>query len=367
MNQRHRRIVRFEFGTLACPLHKPYELSFATLSNFDVVWVFIEDDEGKIGIGETVPLLGYGHETLEDVLGCIQNLNKDANSLTAEELKERCFAVRNEFPFSASAVMMALEFPDWATSASKILPTSLVYPLAAGQQKELLSQTIEEALSLGYKYFKMKVGRDIDQDLKSAEFALNLFPQKTFRISFDANQAYKLDDALALCRFLENKSRAHCVEQPLPQLDWDSMANLCRQTSFPLMLDESIYNEQDIRKAKEIGCSAVKLKLCKHPGLEETLSLAQLAKDLGLEVVIGNGVSTDIGNLAEALVISKTPQLFGEGAECNGFLKIKRPITFPQLYLDNAGCMAWKKDDRSLSNQLIQSIQESIFNLAGKK
>jgi L-Ala-D/L-Glu epimerase len=365
LNQRQRRITRFEFGTFTCPLRKPYELSFTTLSNFEAVWVFIEDDAGKIGIGETVPLPGYGSETLEDVLSCIQDLSKDADSLTAEDMKERCFAARSVNPFSASAVMMALEFPDWAASASKVHPTSLVYPLASGQQEQHLSQTIEKALSQGYKYFKMKVGRDIDQDLESAVFALNLFPQKTFRISFDANQAYKLNEALTFCRFLANQPRAHCLEQPLPQLDWDGMAELCKQTTFPLMLDESIYNEQDVRRAKEIGCSAVKLKLCKHCGLEETLSLAQLAHDLGLEVVIGNGVSTDIGNLAEALVISKAPQLFGEGAECNGFLKIAQPTTFPQLYLDKTGCMVWKNENLSLNEQLVHSIQESILNLAG--
>ena len=74
-------------------------------------------------------------------------------------------------------------------------------------------------------------------------------------------------------------------------------------SQVPIVLDESIYNEADIVRAARIGAYGVKLKLMKNFGIAETLSLARQARHLGLIVVFGNGVATDIGNLGEYLVI----------------------------------------------------------------
>ena len=136
---------------------------------------------------------------------------------------------------------------------------------------------------------------------------------------------------------------------------------LCCKTSIPIMLDESIYNEVDIRRAKNIGCAAIKLKLFKHAGISECLRLANTAKNIGLNVTIGNGVSSDIGNLCEALIINEAPKLFISGSECNGFAKLKEKIVFDQLSL-KSGNLIWENVNNISLKEIITIIKQKILN-----
>ncbi len=118
------------------------------------------------------------------------------------------------------------------------------------------------------------------------------------------------------------------------------MKGFCRQPGFRFMLDESICDLDDLSRAADIGVQFVKLKLYKHAGISHTLQLAQEANRLGLRVVFGNGVSTDVGNMAEALLWSCRPELFHGAFEGNGFAKLQRTVLDnPPIVAD--GCFQW--------------------------
>ena len=87
------------------------------------------------------------------------------------------------------------------------------------------------------------------------------------------------------------------------------------------MLDESIVTDQDIYKAKSIGIEFIKLKLFKQGGIKEVVQQAQLCKLLGIKVVLGNGVATNLSNQIENHIYSSNPIFYG-ASEANGFLKI---------------------------------------------
>jgi hypothetical protein len=103
------------------------------------------------------------------------------------------------------------------------------------------------------------------------------------------------------------------------------------------------------------------LKLFKHPGISECLRLASIAKKWGLNVTMGNGVSSDIGNLCEALVISEAPNLFVSGSECNGFAKLKEKVAFDQLSL-NSGKLIWEKGNDISFDKIIASLKNQSVN-----
>ena len=65
---------RFQFGVKRCSLKQPYVLSFGNLSYFDSIWILIEDEKGRLGVGESVPLPGYAEETVDDVLSCLKKI-----------------------------------------------------------------------------------------------------------------------------------------------------------------------------------------------------------------------------------------------------------------------------------------------------
>ena len=267
-------------------------------------------------------------------------------NVVGKDLKGSCEQVlqsANHCPFAASAVGSALEFIHWSSCLSILEAIRLVFPLTAKATEVDVANQVEEGLSRGFRCFKMKVGRNLRNDVLSSQFVLKEFISHNYTMRFDANQAYSLDQAVSFCRCLE-KIRSPgllWLEQPLRRDDWAGMQSLCEASSVPLILDEPIYTETDIARAKSVGCHGVKLKLFKHPGMNACLQLARVARESGLAVVLGNGIASDIGNLAEALIIASAPGLFVEGAECNGFDKLVENVAYPQLGVSGLGSLVW--------------------------
>jgi L-alanine-DL-glutamate epimerase-like enolase superfamily enzyme len=205
-----------------------------------------------------------------------------------------------------------------------------------------VASQVECGLAQGYRHFKMKVGKALENDIRSSRFILQEYVGKDVTVRFDANQAYSLEEAVTYCSAMEDLIQDDLLwlEQPLDKDDWEGMKTLYKRVCFPMILDECIYNEEDIARAKDVGCTGIKLKLFKHLGMNSCLRLARVAHDYGLKVTIGNGVASDIGNLCEALVISSDSDLFVEGAECNGYVKLMSNIAFPDLVL-RSGSLVW--------------------------
>ena len=106
---------------------------------------------------------------------------------------------------------------------------------------------------------------------------------------------------------------------------WDELEKLLAlKFIIPIMIDESIYSLVDIKKAYDIGAKFIKIKLCKYGSLYHLHEALDYAKSLGLNVVFGNGVATDISNYYEMLFyLNNKDKIYG-ATEGVGFLKLKR-------------------------------------------
>ena len=358
-----RRVKQLLFGKSRCALLKPYVLSFTTLDSFETIWVYAKDEDDRIGIGEAVALPGYSWETTDSIFATVASIVENASDLTYDKLIERCRTKRCEHPFATSAVMTALEMPLWLEHLSHKACFPLNYPVSSELSPEILKNAIQTGLRAGYHYIKVKIGRDLTKDLETAEHMLmGRFYPHSIPIVFDANQAYTLEEALEFAHFLEKYTTSHTFwfEQPIAWNDWKSLKILCHSTKTPIVLDESIYTAHDIKKAHAIGAYGVKLKIFKNFGLTETLALARQARALDMAVVFGNGVATDIGNFAEYLVLSAGIQTFSSPAECNGFLKIKTPLIFNSLFIDDKGKLCCSENMNSFTTTLTQNIDKLI-------
>jgi L-alanine-DL-glutamate epimerase-like enolase superfamily enzyme len=170
-------------------------------------------------------------------------------------------------------------------------------------------------------------------------------------VRFDANQGYSYTEARSFLRAIETHlaEQTELVEQPLPPAAWNDMAQLAQHTTVPLMLDESIYTGEDVDRAVQVGCQWIKLKLCKQGGAQELLRIAEYAKQLGLGVVIGNGVATDIVNLLELQLYHRHAHLFNGASESNGFAKLQHPVLHKALSVES-GCALWEENSAPFSN-----------------
>lgn len=300
---------------LKVPLSSPYHLSFGRLDHFDLllVRVLVEDREG---IGESTPLYGYSHETVELVWRLLRGWAGELLGLSTEEALVSLRSARGEHPFAATAMATAIETalqPPKLTADAEIPLLGTVMT----DHREEPDEEIETLFREGYTTLKVKVGWDEREDAARVRHTQEIVGDRA-QIRLDANQAYDLEQAMYFVRHVD-PGNIELFEQPFGTGAWDAMIRLSEVSPLPLMLDESITSEAELEKTIRSRCAqVVKFKLMKAGGLEALERLILRAKEAGLKVVLGNGVAGDIGNFHEMTVAANHVETAGE---MNGFLK----------------------------------------------
>ena len=306
--------------TVRLPLLRPYVLSYRTFTEFEPIIVEVRDGDGHTGWGEGHISPGSSSETREDGWGfCVKHaaaiIGKDTN-----EAKSIVVANLDESKVAATALLTAIEMlerhPLLRIDGEVKLP--LLTPFNGVAPKEI-EEEVEGRLKEGFRTFKIKVGKDVEADVKRVKaIQTAIAGRATMRI--DANRAYAEADA---CRFAAalDPSGIELFEQPCHAQDWKANANVANVSAVPIMLDEPISTLADVKRASGIqNVGFCKLKLKRFGGLDLLREALDAVRRFGMEPVLGDGLSSELGCWMEACVASGTIRNAGE---FNGFLKPK--------------------------------------------
>ncbi|MBN2583186.1 MAG: hypothetical protein JXL80_08960 [Planctomycetes bacterium] len=141
----------------------------------------------------------------------------------------------------------------------------------------------------GLKDFKLKVGLSNDRALLRAAFR-RLKPslikgKATLRV--DANGAWSMDQAVKACGWLKN-FMVSAVEQPLRRGDEADLPRLRRESSVPVMLDESLIDLRSAERLADLGAADYwNIRITKNGGLLQSLRLADLAAANKIGLMLG--------------------------------------------------------------------------------
>ena len=303
---------------LKLPLKVPYRLSLGKIHHFDTLLVDMQDDQGRVGLGEATLLTGYTDETVEYCWTLASRLAGEIVNQPLDAAKSIITRSRQVAPFTATALVTAIEMLE--QSPHLRIEQSVAVPLVAliyGQNVNTLTPEIDTLMADGYTTLKVKVGFDVDADLARVQMIQRLVAGRA-RIRLDANQGYDRDDGCRFARAL-NPDGIELLEQTCAASDWDAAQSVAKVSTVPLMLDESIYDITDIDKAADLGvASYIKFKLMKAGGLAHLANVLAHIRDRGMEPVLGNGVACDVGGWMEACMV---PGHITNAGEMNGFLK----------------------------------------------
>lgn len=315
---------------LRVPLTTPYKLSFGPVHAFDTVLVEARDATGRSGIGEATYLTGYTDETMAGGWQLAQRLAREYAGLSAVDINRRLAPHCGSTPFTATAFGTALEMLAGDSLLNVAQRTDVpVLGLLHATEPAAIESASAALFDAGFSTLKVKVGWDAARDaamVKHVQCAL----KGRGSIRLDANQGYARDDA---CRFAASldPQGIELFEQPCAAGDWDAACAVARVSTVPMMLDESIYGLDDIRRAAELGAARyIKVKLMKLGGLSRLAKAIDTIRDCGMEPVLGNGVACEIGCWMEACVARGRIRNAGE---MNGYLKptaslLRNPLKF---------------------------------------
>lgn len=132
-----------------------------------------------------------------------------------------------------------------------------------------------------FKVLKIKLGRDTDKAMVEAIRSVTRVP-----LTGDANQGWT-DRAVALdmLHWLAERGFEY-VEQPLPKERLDDLAWLTERSPIPIIGDEGVQRLPDVAKARGVY-AGVNIKLMKSAGMREAHRMLELARALGMKVMIG--------------------------------------------------------------------------------
>ena len=314
------RLQEIVLRTVRLPLIRPYVLSYRTFTEFEPIIVEVRDEHGRVGWGEGHISPGSSRETRdggwtfcrEHAAAVIGKSASEAKAILASDIADSKVAATSFL----TAIEMLEGHPLLTADSEARLP--LLTPFNSSAPAEI-EQEVEQRLEDGFHTFKVKVGKSADDDARRVKAIQQVIAGRaTMRL--DANRAYSELDA---CRFAAALDPAgiELFEQPCRAEDWDANAKVASVSPVPVMLDEPICELADVKRASTIAnVGFCKLKLKRFGGLDLLQEALDAVWQLGMQPVLGDGLSSELGCWMEACVARVTIRNAGE---FNGFLKPK--------------------------------------------
>lgn len=330
------------------PMQRAHHMSFGAPAAVNFVIVKLQTLDGFVGWGEAATLGGPGWsaesaETIEIMINRYL-----APCLIGQSVLDYGVCLTNAFAtvrgndFAKAAVEFAVmdivgKFYDkpiyQLLGGSYRESVDLSWSLASGDTE----RDIEEAKSLmtnGHRIFKLKFGvAPWQEDIKRLE-KIRLALGDSVSLRIDVNQGWDRATAqLALSEMAIYKP--DFFEQPLEGWDVQGLAALRRQSTIPILADESFTGPHAaMDMIAQQAVDALSFKMTKLGGIVPAVKAHYLTSTAGLSSYIGCMIETGIGTAAYLQFAAAIPTL-EYGCELFGPLMLKddvliNPIKFDQ-------------------------------------
>lgn len=297
-------IRQVAFWPVDIPITDPFVVATGARIVAENVFVRVTLRDGTQGYGEAAPFPEVGGEDRDACLAAMQQLSRSLLSQSAADYRKigrllaeqapthpaaRCgleTAVIDAFCRASNQPMWAL----WGGADVRERETDITIPIADLDKTVALARGWYEQ---GFRLFKMKVGHDVDEDIRRLEAVHRALPG----ISFigDGNQGFSRDECLAFAKGVKQFGGTMVLlEQPVARKDLESLAVIRRATGIPVAADESVRSLADAKEVvKREAADYINIKIMKT-GVIEALEIASFARAAGLKLMVGGMVETRI-------------------------------------------------------------------------
>jgi L-Ala-D/L-Glu epimerase len=295
--------VELRARTVNLALAEEFGISRGSRTTQAVVQVELEH-EGIVGRGEASPVSYHG----------------ESMASAAEFLSEAAPQLIGDDPFALEDIGSRLEDVEGQTSAKAAVDAALhdwigrrlelpvwrllgLSPKAPATSYTIGIDTIDGTRdrvrrARGFRHLKVKVGGAEDLARLEAVRAESTSPMRV-----DANEGWTLELARELMPALVELG-VELVEQPFPAEDVDSFRALRELGPRPpVVVDEGVHDLSDIAPVAEYA-EGINVKLAKSGGLREAVRMIHAARALGLHVMIGCMIESQLGVAPAAAIAS---------------------------------------------------------------
>ncbi|MEX0774060.1 MAG: enolase C-terminal domain-like protein [Balneolales bacterium] len=281
------------------------------------VLVKITADDGSVGWGESVPVPRWSYETLEASVIAIDKYLapvlkgqnpfdlKGINGLMSQEIAP---SFATGMPITKSGIDMALHdlmgkitgrniAELWGrTTGDEIELSWTISTTDLGEAEDLVQQGLEE----GFRHFNVKVGPNLDYDLKLVDRVKGIVPESF--LWADANGGYDLSTALDAAPKLADAG-VPVLEQPIPISQITGYQRLVSQGALPIIVDEGMVTPALVLEFIKLECmDGVAMKPARTGGLLSARQQIEMLEHAGLQF-LGSGLTDPDVSLAASLIL----------------------------------------------------------------
>ncbi len=302
--------MRFIDGIFArcidVPLVEAFETSQRRATSSPIVIVELKSGD-VTGYGEATPVR---YVTGENVSTVVHDITVAAEALQGARLNEFRLSAKKlaeVLPYGKSAragIEMAifdafcktLDIPLYAFlgGAPLRIETDVTIPICHPQHAR--DKAIEHA-AVGFRQFKVKVGKNNDEDIARVIAVHEGVPGCSFII--DANQGFTPAQAIDFMEeLLKRGLNIRAYEQPVDAADLDGMRYVTENVDVPVFADESAQSPNDVIDIIKYGAAdGVNVKIQKS-GMVGALEIKSICRAAGLELMFGCMLESKIGQSA---------------------------------------------------------------------
>jgi o-succinylbenzoate synthase len=275
---------RFEFRRYALPFRAPVRTAHGLWSKREGVVVRLEDERGKVGIGEAAPIAWFGTETVDEVESVCRELGAEFEDDRLDRIPEKVGCLRN----AIAAARLAMDEP--GKTETTYLPVAALLP--AGRP---VLENVAAKAEVGFRTFKWKVGvGDVADELALLDDLIGKLPAGS-KLRLDANGAW---DRRKAERWLER-----CADRPIEFLEQpidaaargaeDLLRGLAEDYPTPIALDESVTGAREVERW--LGAGWPGFFVIKPSLLGDVAGAFAKLKAAKARVVFSSGLETAVG------------------------------------------------------------------------
>jgi L-alanine-DL-glutamate epimerase-like enolase superfamily enzyme len=297
-------ITKIEFWPVDIPITDPFVVATGARVVAENVFVRVTLTDGAQGYGEAAPFPEVGGE---DRASCLTTLNQLAPLLIGQapneypSLAKRMAESAPRQPAARCGLETALldahchatalpMWHLWGGADLRARETDITIPIASLEKTVALARGWYEK---GFRLFKMKVGKDVDLDVRRLEAVHRVLPGVSF--IGDGNQGFTTDECLAFVKGVRTFGGALVLlEQPVIREDLAGLAAIRCATKIPVAADESVRSLEDAQRVvAQQAADHINIKIMKT-GVVEAVDIASFTLKAGLKLMIGGMVETRV-------------------------------------------------------------------------
>jgi o-succinylbenzoate synthase len=299
------RLASLQLYRYALRLTTPLVLKSGVINSRQGLLLKFTDDKGNVGFGEVAPLPGLSRESLEEVMGELQQISK---SILKQKINQTLLDFNGKFqswsrsnPLSPSTHFgIEMGLTNLLAAAHRLQLSELFSSRISGkvQVNALLNYdttdikaAVKKLLNEGYQTIKLKVGQGkLQQDVRRVQELREAGGEK-ISLRLDANQAWSLSEAVRFGKQVRD-FKIEYIEEPLQ--DPSALGSFYQECGVPVALDESLSTLEFHHLDWDFSIKAIVLKPMILGSLAKIIPLIQRADSAGIYPVFSSAFESGL-------------------------------------------------------------------------